>query len=125
MFDALLKDFALRIGLEELSFSSRGVAQVDIADTGMVYFEKQLQADQEELLVYMAKKFNAYDTEFPQKLLEFCSYENAHFPPVYGSISGDSCILGLRFSQGQLYSGTELENSIYYLQSLFERLMDF
>lgn len=124
MFDALLKDFALRIGLEELPFSSQGVAQLNIEGLGMVFFERQVQANQEELLIYMAKKFNVYDTEFPRKLLEFCSYENGLFPPVYGSIAGDNCILGLRFPQGRLYSGTEIENSIYYLQDLFERLMN-
>lgn len=123
MFDAVLKEFAQRIGIGELPFSADGVARLDVAEVGMVFFERQFQDNREELLVYMAKPYDTYDSAFARRLLEFCSYENGLYPPVYGSLAGGSCILGLRFSEDSLYSGTDLENSVYYLQDLFLRLM--
>lgn len=123
MFEHILQEFAQRIGIAEFAFSGQGVAGLDIQDVGTVFFERQKQGSDEELLVYMAKKYDTYDSMFPLKLLEFCSYEKAHVPPVYGSIAGDSCILGLRFSPEGLVSGTELENAVYYLNDKFQQLM--
>lgn len=123
MFDNILQEFAQRTGILDLSFSPEGIAQLEIKDVGMIYFERQAQGRGEELLVYMAKKYDVYDSTFSLKLLEFCSYKNAHVPPLYGSLAGDSCILGVRFSEGQLLSGTELENTVYYLNDKFQQLM--
>lgn len=123
MFEHILQEFAQRIGIAELSFSEQGVAQLDVQEVGMVFFERQRRGSAEELLVYLAKKYNTYDSAFPLKLLEFCSYEKAHVPPVYGSLAGDNCILGLRFQEGGLISGTELENAVYYLNDKFQQLL--
>lgn len=122
MIEQVMADFAKRIGIAELSFSDRGVIQLEIQNAGVLYFEKQVLDNTEQLLVYMAKKFSPYDTEFPRKLLEFCSFDKGHIPPLYGSIAGDNCILGLRFSDGRL-TGADLENSVYYLNDKFKALL--
>lgn len=126
MIEQAMADFAKRIGIAGLSFSDTGsgsgIVQLEIQNIGTVYFEKQLQDRAEELLVYMAQKFNTYDTQMPRKLLEFCSFDKGHIPPLYGSIAGDTCILGLRFQTERL-SGADLENSVYYLHDKFNALM--
>lgn len=122
MIEQAMADFAKRIGIAELSFSDSGVVQLGIQNIGTLYFEKQQQDNTEQLLVYMAKKFSSYDTAFPRKLLEFCSFDKGHIPPIYGSIAGDNCILGLRFSDERL-TGADIENSIYYLHDKFNVLM--
>lgn len=122
MIEQAIADFAKRIGIAELSFSESGVIQLEIQNIGTLYFEKQIQDNTEQLLVYMAKKFSSYDTQFPRKLLEFCSFDKGHIPPLYGSIAGDNCILGLRFSDDRL-TGADLENSVYYLNDKFKALL--
>lgn len=122
MIDEAMAEFAKRIGIAELSFSENGVIQLEIQNVGTLCFERLFQNNTEFLLVYMAKKFNSYDTEFPRKLLEFCSFDKGHIPPLYGSIAGDNCILGLRFSDERL-TGADIENSVYYLQDKFNVLM--
>lgn len=122
MIEQTMADFAKRIGIAELSFSESGIIQLEIQNTGTLYFEKQVQDNSEQLLVYMAKKFSSYDAELPRKLLEFCSFDKGHIPPLYGSIAGDNCILGLRFSDERL-TGADLENSVYYLNDKFKALM--
>lgn len=122
MIEQAIADFAKRIGIAELSFSDRGVIQLEIQNIGTLYFEKQFQDNADQLLVYMAKKFSSYDTDFPCKLLEFCSFDKGHIPPLYGGIAGDNCILGLRFADERL-TGADLENSVYYLNDKFKALM--
>lgn len=122
MIEQAMADFAKRIGIAELSFSDSGVVQLEIQNIGTLYFEKQVEDNAEQLLVYIAKKFSSYDTQMPRKLLEFCSFDKGHIPPIYGSIVGDSCILGLRFSDERL-TGADIENSIYYLNDKLKRLM--
>lgn len=122
MIEQAMADFAKRIGIAELSFSDSGIVQLEIQNIGTLYFEKQMQDNAEQLLVYMAKKFRVYDTGMARKVLEFCSFDKGHIPPLYGSIVGDNCILGLRFSDEGL-SGADLENSIYYLNDKFKVLM--
>lgn len=122
MIEQAMADFAKRIGIAELSFSDSGVVQLEIQNIGTLYFEKQEQDNAEQLLVYMAKKFSVYDTEMARKVLEFCSFDKGHVPPLYGSIAGDNCILGLRFADERL-TGADLENSVYYLNDKFKALM--
>ena len=122
MIDAAIADFAKRIGIAELSFSDSAVVQLEIQNVGTLYFEKQIQDNTERLLVYIARKFSVYDTEMARKVLEFCSFDKGHIPPIYGSIAGDNCILGLRFSDDRL-TGADLENSVYYLHDKFNALM--
>lgn len=124
MFETVLQEFAERIGLGTLSFSPQGVAAVEIGNIGTLCMEKQEGQDgKPELLVYLAKKYDAYDTDFSRKLLEFCSYDKGHDPVIYGSLAGGSCILGLRFSEERLYSAVQLENAVYYLNDKFQQLM--
>lgn len=122
MIEQAIADFAKRIGIAELLFSDSGVVQLEIQNIGTLYFEKQKQDNAEQLLVYMAKKFSTYDTQMARKVLEFCSFDKGHIPPLYGSIAGDNCILGLRFSDERL-TGADIENSVYYLQDKFKVLM--
>lgn len=122
MIEQAIADFAKRIGIAELSFSDRGIIQLEIQNIGTLYFERLFQDNADQLLVYMAKKFSGYDTDFPRKLLEFCSFDKGHIPPLYGSIAGDNCILGLRFADERL-TGADLENSVYYLNDKFKALM--
>lgn len=124
MFETVLQEFAERIGLGILSFSPQGVAAVEIRGVGTLYMEKQEERDgKTELLVYLAKKYDVYDTGFSRKLLEFCSYDKGYDPVIYGSLAGDSCILGLRFSEDRLHSAVQLENAVYFLNDKFQQLM--
>ncbi len=126
MIEQAMADFAKRIGIAELSFSDTGsgaaLVQLEIQNIGTLYFEKLYQNNEEQLLVYMAQKFNTYDTQIPRKLLEFCSFAKGHIPPLYGSIAGDNCILGLRFCAERM-TGADIENSVYYLHDKFNVLM--
>ena len=114
MFDDVLQEFGERIGLNTLVFENN-IAMIKIEHEGSVYFEKQKNMLDEELLVYIAKEYNIFDETIPYKVLEHCSYLKENIPSIYGGIVKNSIVLGVRISQDEKIRGAELETLIYSL----------
>lgn len=114
MFDDVLQEFAERIGLNTLVFENN-IAMIKIENEGSVYFEKQKNMLDEELLVYIAKEYNIFDETIPYKILEYCSYLKENIPSLYGGIVKNTIVLGIRILQEERIRGAELETIIYSL----------
>ncbi len=114
MIDSIIQELGKRMGIENLSFENN-ILMVNIMHIGSLYFEKQIQNNEEELLIYLAKEYDVYNETIPLKVLEQCSFLKNNKLNLYGGIVNNSFILGVRLQQRDLVSGAELENIIYLL----------
>lgn len=120
MIDFFMQEFGKRMGFETLVFENN-IILLEIAHVGSLYFEKQIQNNNKELLIYLAKEYNIFDETIPLKVLEYCSFMKNSRPSFYGSIVKNKVVLGVRLVQEEIGSGAELENIIY---QLFDKIQE-
>ena len=77
MLDHEMEAFGRRLGLESLSFSSEGVARLDIANIGSFYLEKAEHDGRREILAYLSAPLPEHDTGAIRRLLSLCNYRHA------------------------------------------------
>ncbi|WP_077072498.1 CesT family type III secretion system chaperone [Mailhella massiliensis] len=117
MLDHEMEAFGRRLGLESLSFSSEGVARLDIANIGSFYLEKAEHDGRREILAYLSAPLPEHDTGAIRRLLSLCNYRHALPMPLYAGVFSGRGMLLTRMDEDGV-TAASLENALRFLADL-------
>lgn len=120
MFDREIAEFGRRMGMPGFALTDTGLAVLDVDTLGRLYFEKAENTAESELLIYLVLPVPAHDTVVVRRLLELCSYRNAHPVPLYAGLHNDQILVLTRLSERSV-TAAALENTIRFLASIMAK----
>lgn len=118
--DETIMEFGAGMGIENLSLGPSGVVCLDIETMGTLFIE---QAD-EDMLIYLVRRFPQYADEIYAKALTLCHYREALSFAVHAAFKGDDQLVFLARMPGEDFSLPVLEQAIDLLNRLHDSVFE-
>lgn len=115
-----IEEFGRRMGMSDLELSPDGIIAFEVEDLGSLHIEQD--EENEELFIYLATPIPPYNDDIPKKVLELCSYKNAHPFVLHGGIHNDNIIFLSRMSYRDVKAST-IENTTQFLISITQKVL--
>ncbi|MBW2067605.1 MAG: CesT family type III secretion system chaperone [Deltaproteobacteria bacterium] len=113
--DEALRALGKQMGVNNLSFNSRGVCCLIMEKSGKLFIEK---SDEDELIVYLERPLFEIDEEVLEKILTTVHYKNTTGPVVSAGIYSDNRLIFISKIKKKDYSLPLLEETIDKLLKL-------
>ncbi len=119
MIEREIAEFGRRMGMPSFALSADGLAALDVEGLGRLYLERGPDDAQErELLVYVALPVPDYDTGAPRRVLEAC---HAHPLPLAGGLHNGNIILITRLPEGRA-TAADIEKAVLFLGTIRDQV---
>lgn len=115
-----IEEFGRRMGIEDLEFSEDGVIAFDIDEIGTLYIEQS--QNNEELFVYLSSPYPPYDNDIYKKVLELCSYKNAHPFILHGGVYKDRIIFLSKINFREV-TASQIENATQFIINITQKVL--
>ncbi|MBQ7457050.1 MAG: type III secretion chaperone SycN [Desulfovibrio sp.] len=122
LLETAISDFAKRIGMPSLSLDEKGVAAMDIADTGRLSLESTDARGYRELLLYVSRPIPPHAPDMERKALDYSHYRHAHPFPIQAGVHKDMLLVSTRIAEDQA-TGQILENASIFLMRSCEKIL--
>jgi type III secretion system chaperone SycN len=125
MLEYEVQTFGRRLGLEALTFSSSGLARLDIDNVGSLYLERSDQwQGRQELLIYLSASFPEHDIAALRRLMALGDYRHGWGMPLFAGVFSGKAILLTRLPEESV-TASGLENILRLLaDQLHSALME-
>ena len=117
MIEHEIQAFGQRLGMENLSLSREGLAQLNIEGIGSFFLELEEKGGRRELLLYLSSPVREYDSEAHRRLLEHCDYRKAYPLPLSAGVFSGRAILLTHIPEQQV-SAAGIENALRFLAEI-------
>ena len=117
MIEHEIQAFGRRLGMENLSLSSDGLAQLNIEGIGSFFLEVEEKGGRRSLLAYLSAPVPEHDADAHRRLLAHCDYRHAYPYPLSAGVFSGRAILLTHIAEPQV-SAASIENALRFLAEI-------